>query len=414
MFILNSNRSPKTPSILFLLSQDLESPSGLGRYWPLAKELARLGHRVQIAALHSNYSALKQKEFEKNGVKILYVSQMHVQKNSQGKKYFPSWRLLQVAIMATLKLSRTALSTPADLIFVGKPHPMNGIAGSLTKILKRKRLVVDCDDYEAASSTFKYAWQKRGVVFFENRLPLYADCVTSNTHFTLDRLSGLGVPKDLLVYLPNGVDRDRFRAERQNAAEQIRAPLKWGGGKIVAFIGSLSLASHPVDLLLEAFHRVHRASPNAHLMLVGGGESLAFLQKESDQLGLTASVFFTGKVPPEAVPLYYRLADVIVDPVFDNDAARGRSPLKMFESWASGVPFITGEVGDRALVSGSPPASLLVTPGDPQTLADGILEVLSSQALSSSLISRGADRINLFYWDRLAKELATFLIPEVS
>ena len=411
---MNINRPPKNPSILFLISQDLESPSGLGRYWPLAKELARLGHRVQIAALHSNYSALGQKKFEKEGVKIQYVSQMHVQKNAQGKTYFPAWRLLGVAIKATLTLSRTALSTPADWIFVGKPHPMNGLAGSLTKMLKQKRLVVDCDDYEAASSTFKSAWQKRGVVFFENRLPLYADCVTSNTHFTLNRLSRLGVPKDLLTYLPNGVDRDQFRSNQQNAVDRIRPRLKWGGGKIVAFVGSLSLASHPVDLLLEAFHRVHRAYPNAHLLLVGGGESLTFLQEKSELLGLTPAVLFTGKVPPEEVPLYYQLADVIVDPVLENDAARGRSPLKMFESWASGVPFVTGKVGDRALVSGSPPASLLVTPGDPQSLADGILEVLSSQTLSSSLISRGADRINLFYWDRLAKEFATFLFPEVQ
>ena len=35
--------------IIFLLTQDLESPSGLGRYWPLAKELARLGVVVKRA-----------------------------------------------------------------------------------------------------------------------------------------------------------------------------------------------------------------------------------------------------------------------------------------------------------------------------------------------------------------------------
>jgi len=32
--------------ILFLLTQDLESPSGLGRYLPLAKELGKLGNTV--------------------------------------------------------------------------------------------------------------------------------------------------------------------------------------------------------------------------------------------------------------------------------------------------------------------------------------------------------------------------------
>ncbi len=45
--------------ILFLLTQDLDSPSGAGRYQPMAKYLTKLGHQVTIAALHSNYFSLK-------------------------------------------------------------------------------------------------------------------------------------------------------------------------------------------------------------------------------------------------------------------------------------------------------------------------------------------------------------------
>jgi hypothetical protein len=44
--------------ITFLLTQDLESPSGLGRYWPMARYLAALGHQVKIGALHSNFNSL--------------------------------------------------------------------------------------------------------------------------------------------------------------------------------------------------------------------------------------------------------------------------------------------------------------------------------------------------------------------
>ena len=48
--------------IHFLLTQDLESPSGLGRYFPMARELVRLGHQVTISALHSDYANLKHKD----------------------------------------------------------------------------------------------------------------------------------------------------------------------------------------------------------------------------------------------------------------------------------------------------------------------------------------------------------------
>ncbi|MGW8252136.1 MAG: hypothetical protein ACWGO1_15960, partial [Anaerolineales bacterium] len=66
--------------ILFLLTQDLESPSGLGRYAPMARELSALGHRVQVAALHSAYDELEHKQLQMAGAQISYVAPMHVRK----------------------------------------------------------------------------------------------------------------------------------------------------------------------------------------------------------------------------------------------------------------------------------------------------------------------------------------------
>ncbi|MCK4817959.1 glycosyltransferase [bacterium] len=102
--------------ILFLLTQDLESPSGLGRYLPLAKELGKLGHTINIAALHSNYDSLDQTHFEIDGVQVDYVAQMHIKKLGNKKSFFSNYELLSAAIRATWKLSRMALETQADVI----------------------------------------------------------------------------------------------------------------------------------------------------------------------------------------------------------------------------------------------------------------------------------------------------------
>jgi glycosyltransferase involved in cell wall biosynthesis len=112
-----------------------------------------------------------------------------------------------------------------------------------------------------------------------------------------------------------------------------------------------------------------------------------------------------GKVSPELVPLYYQLADVTVDPIRDDDAARGRSPLKLFESWASGVPFVSADVGDRRRLLGDPPAGLLANSTDPDSLASEILTVLTHADLANSLSLRGKQRIEDYYWDRLSKQL---------
>jgi glycosyltransferase involved in cell wall biosynthesis len=175
---------------------------------------------------------------------------------------------------------------------------------------------------------------------------------------------------------------------------------------VVAYLGSLSQPSHPVDLLVKAFQQVLERIPEAVLLLVGGGEDVKPLEALARQLGIDKAVRFGGRVPAEQVPGYYALAELTVDPVHDDDAARGRSPLKMFESWIMEVPFVTSPVGERLRLAGDPPACRMAIPaGDPQALAKAILEVMSSTELADTLIQRGVQRVEDYTWDRLARRL---------
>lgn len=392
--------------VLFLLTQDLQSPSGLGRYWPIARELARLGHAVSIVALHSKFELLGTSRIDTiEGVQIRYVAPMHVRKEGSQKYYYSTLQLVLIVLRATWQLTWAALCLPADIVYVGKPHPMNGVAGLFAHYLRGRQLYVDCDDDETASGRFGSGWQKWGVSFFERCLPRHAQCVTTNTLFMRARLLAAGLRPERVVYLPNGVERKRFTAPDPARVAQLRADLAVEGKWVVAYIGSLSLPSHPVDLLVEAFAQVWKANRETVLLLVGGGEDVATLQRQVQTLGLSAMVRFVGRVPPEQVPLYYQMAHVTVDPVCNNDAARGRAPLKLFESWAAGVPFVTADVGDRRVLLGTPPAGELVQPGDADALAQGILHILADPDHAQGLQQHGREQVKNFYWERLVKRL---------
>lgn len=388
-------------AILFLLTQDLESPSGLGRYWPLARELARLGHLVTIATLHPNFASLQKTRFRRDGVDVWYVAPMHVRKQGNQKSYYATRQLIAVAMRATAALTRAALSVPADVVHIGKPHPMNSVAGLVASQARGTRLLLDCDDYEAALGHFGGAWQRRGVSFFEDNVPRHVQHITTHTSFYRDRLVSLGVPASNITYLPNGVERQRFADPEPGAVAALRSKLGLTGRQVIGYFGSLSLPSHPLSLLVEAFGQVRASRPETILLLVGGGEAYESLRQQFQNVGADQSVVFVGRVPPAQIPLYYRLAHVSVDPVFNDDVARARCPLKMFESWASGVPFVTGDVGDRRLLSGTPAASALTQPGDPEALATTILDLLDHQEAADALRQRGIDRVQRFWWDQL-------------
>ena len=397
-------------NILFLLTQDLESPSGLGRYAPLGRELARLGHQVHIATLHSAYETLQARESDLGGARVSYVAPMHVRKQGSLKTYYSTAGLLAVTARATWQLSRAALTSQADIIHIGKPHPMNSLAGMAAKTLRGRRLFLDCDDYEAGVGHFTSAWQKRGVVFFEDRMPFQAQHITTNTYFTRDRLVRLGISPQRISYISNGIDRGRFAPPEPDRLSQLRAELGLEGKQVVAFIGSLSRPGHPVDLLFEAFELVHRQLPQSVLLVVGGGDDFPRLQQQAKDMGLGGAIRFCGRIPPEQVAHYYHLAQVSIDPVLEDDAARGRSPLKLFESWACGVPFVSCDVGDRCRLL-SPqeddrlPAGLLAAPGDAASLAEQILRVLQNPDLAAELAQIGRQRADDYYWDVLTKNL---------
>ncbi len=391
--------------ILFLLTQDLESPAGVGRYLPWAQELARLGYEVKIAALHSNFASLKQTHFITEGVEVDYVAQMHVLKQNNLKTYFTTRQLLGITVTATRELVKAAWRSNADIIQIGKPHPMNGMAGLISGKIKRKIIFLDCDDFEMANIHFGANWQKVGVHYFEAMLPRHVDYVSVHTSYLHEQVLQLGVKNDRIIYLPHGVDTHRFIMPVQSEVDKVRSEFDLAGKKVIVFIGSLSLPSHPVEILLDAFQQVHTAIPESTLLIVGGGEEYERLVARAQWLGLKESVIFRGRVPGAEVPLYYGLADVSAEPVIDNPVGRSSLPLKMFESWAAGVPFVTQDVGDRRLLLAEPPAGLAATAGDASSLAMAILRILTEPELSLKLRRRGFEQAKKYSWENLARQM---------
>lgn len=393
--------------VLFLLTQSLSDPSGLGRYFPLAREMVKLGYAVEIAALHPNWDALREREFVRDGVRVSYVAQMHVRQEGNRRMYFSTPELLRVTALATVALAKFALNRPADVIHIAKAQPMNGLAGWLGARLQRRRLYLDCDDDEVASNRFGSVWQKSIVHWWENRLPLVARGITVNTSYLRNRWIHLGVPAEHIRLIPNGIDPERFRAPSSEIVDAVKRHWGLGGKLVILYLGSLSLTNHPILLLLDAFALVHQRLPSAALLLVGGGEDYDRIATEIHARGLDEVAILVGRIEPADVPAIYAASDLSVDPVFDDDAARARSPLKIVESMVMGVAVATGNVGDRAAMLGGGRAGVLVRPGDAIALAEGIVAVLSDPVRRGEITKQARSVAQGFRWDNLVHEFVS-------
>jgi glycosyltransferase involved in cell wall biosynthesis len=301
-------------------------------------------------------------------------------------------------------LYKAARTLPAEILHVMKPHPMNSIAARAIRGKPLRKVLLDCDDQETASR-FSGRWQRSGVAFFENHTPEWVDHITYHNSELEKFLLNRGIARTKMSYLPNGADLERMQIPDENQVSRLRSELGLDNCRVIAFVGSLSLTSHPINLLFEAVSLSQRAYPTLHLLLVGGGDDYEYLQQLARQMDISGQITFTGRIPHQETPLYYRLAEVVVDPVYDNQAGRTRLPIKLFESWALEVPFLTGDVGDRRLVLGDPPAGALVPAGSAQSLADGIMQLLDNKDLARQFCIRGVERRAIYDWRVLAQEM---------
>jgi glycosyltransferase involved in cell wall biosynthesis len=383
--------------LVFLLNQDIESSAAVGRYFPIAVKLASLGFNVKIIGLHPNYQNTYRRRFIEQGVEIIYVGQMHVKKYNNKKEYFSPLYTGILVIKAIIAICIEAIRSNCDIIFVGKPQPINGIAGIVTKAVRRKPLITDCDDYETENNRISNFLIKSLLHFSEKKILEVSDKITVLSSSLIEKYLSIGVPQEKLIYLPHGIinTKEYNSVFLHNKLKEYNLFEK----KIIVYAGSISSWSHDLDLLLDSFYLVKQKCPNAILLVVGRGESISDILRKSKHLGVNDSLLYLGWKPHHEIGLYYKIAHVAVDPVKNNPAGRYSVSLKIFDSIAYKTPLVTVDVGDRKKILGDPPCALIVPPDDPFAFSDAILSILSNEELRITLMQRMNDLKQKYSWD---------------
>lgn len=212
----------------------------------------------------------------------------------------------------------------------------------------------------------------------ESRVLRRADGVVTICEGLRNEIAGRGIDAAKIGVVPNAVDADQF----QFAAEEdptLRRSLGLEGKTVIGFVGSF-YAYEGLDLLVRAFPTVLERVPESRLLLVGGGPQEANLKALADSLGLASKVLFVGRVPHAEVKDYYNLIDVLAYPRLDMRLTDLVTPLKPLEAMAQGKLLVASDVGGhRELIEHGLTGSLFRA-GEPQALADAIVELLEHPA----------------------------------
>ena len=219
----------------------------------------------------------------------------------------------------------------------------------------------------------------------ETELAIAADAVVTLSATMRDELVSRGVPAERVSVVPNAV-RSSLLAEHPTPAA-ARASLGLESLPLVVGTVSSLVEYEGHDTILRTVALLRRRGIDVAALVVGDGVARPGLLRLADELGLGPHAIFPGRVPHHQASLYMAALDVFLVPRRDDRVTRLVTPLKPVEAMAIGRPVIASDL--PALREAVGDAGRLAPPGDVETWAALVLDILSDDQARHGMLARG-------------------------
>jgi glycosyltransferase involved in cell wall biosynthesis len=264
-----------------------------------------------------------------------------------------------------------------------KPFTFNVIGSDLNIFLKRNYTKLDND----------WLTNLKGVVCNSNALQNGLHQLMGE--FPNVRTIYRGV--DTVVFAPNGV----------KAGPQALLPpvcFLYLGGFHTLDPGDATYNLKGEHTLLDAWRLVENQLPAASIAIGGPGEYQELIHSWQAKLTNPQRAFCLKSIDPSDIASYIRSSDVVIIPSISEGL-----PNLAKEALACGRPVLATNVGGIPEVVENGKTGLIISPGDPKALADGIRWFCENQDQIMTMGKTGRKRmIECFSWDQYKRNMIEF------
>ena len=228
----------------------------------------------------------------------------------------------------------------------------------------------------------------------------FADCILVNADAVRHWLVGQGYPAAKIKVIYNGLDLapfERPKADGDALRRELGVP---ANAPLVILLARLA-RSKGIEVFLEAAAAVRVHCPEARFLVAGEGfvalrnrtaePNVAYareLRERANRLGLGDRVIFAGQ--RSDVPELLAQAAVSVLAATGGEGL----PNALLESMAAGVPVVATRVGGSTeVIRRDGMEGLLVPPGDAETMAQSICELIVNPEFASRIGDEGRRRV---------------------
>jgi len=204
----------------------------------------------------------------------------------------------------------------------------------------------------------------------EKSLAWFTDRLVTVSEQVKNDLVGYGVAgAERISVIPLGLDLEPFLNAHKLRGEFRREQRLGQELKLVGIVGRIfPIKNH--RLFLESAVRIAARDPATRFVVVGDGVLRPSIEQQARRLGIADRVLFTGW-RSDLSRIYADLDTLVVSS--DNEG----TPMSAIEAMAASCPVVATRVGGVPDLIQDYQTGRLVPPGDPESLAEAVLDLLS-------------------------------------
>jgi glycosyltransferase involved in cell wall biosynthesis len=384
-----------------------ENNAPAARVHGMAKEWARLGHRVTVLTGAPNvpagvvYEGYRNRLYQEEWIEGIRTARVWTYLAANRGRVRRGLNFL--SYMAAAGAVGSALRPSADVVIATSPQFFAGWAGVPVSRAHGAPFVLEIRDIWPDSITavgaLKAGRVVRALEGLERALYDAADHIVAVGEGYRQNMIRKGVPAAKIDVITNGVDADLFTPRPADVA--LRQRLGFTSGTfVVTFAGTIGMASG-LEVALGAARRLkEQGRDDVAFLLIGDGAVRAELEDQARAQGLD-NIAFTGLVPRAELPDYLASSDACLVHFRKQELFSTILPSKLFEDAAMEKPILLGFEGDARALLAEADCGIAFEPGNDAELAAAARTLADDRAECARLGANGR-RYVLEHFERRA------------
>jgi glycosyltransferase involved in cell wall biosynthesis len=264
---------------------------------------------------------------------------------------------------------------------------LSGFIGVFIKKFSRKKLVITAHGSDVYKIPKKGIFKKIFIWIISK-----SNAITTVSYANKRRLIDLGLKKEMITVIPNGVNLSQFKTKSILGENRDKIDIVWIG-KINEIKG--------LEYLIQAMVTVIDIHPNSNLTLIGDGPLKQKYEKLTFDLSLNKNIVFAGSIKNNKIPDYLEDKDIFVLPSLSEGL-----PLAIIEAMAASKPIITSNVGGISDLVDDGVNGILIDSKNPDLLAEKICYLIENPKIRKNMGIESRKKIEKnFTWDKIINNL---------